>query len=406
MSSPAPERSRSRFDWSDVFDGLRSQGFRLVLSFGGIAVGMTCLVVLLAVLAGLRERGRELIRDLGTNTFAIVDAGGEQGMDAGAGLRRRHLAILKQNLPDIEATAMGMHAEVELEGHRGALLAADEDVLKVRPWRLMQGRGLDRADIDSHSRVALIGTGLTRALGLGVGGVIHAGGLPFRIVGVLGGGSGGTEAGAGDPRLTIGEQVVIVPWTVSPFRSADGNVQAVDAIFVRYAGEKKLEDVMSVAGGLLSAPDCRLAGANWISADDLLAGVRKMRQTVLLSGGALAGLCLLLGAVTLATVLMAAVESRVPEIGLRRALGASSRDIGLLFLGEGLVVSFGASLLALLLGLAVLGVLARVLPVPLRVDLWVVLLPPLCGAGVGALASWLPARSAAGIAPAEALRND
>ena len=64
----------------DVFDGIRAEPARVALSFMAVAIGVVAFVLLLAVLGGLREKSRLLVRELGANVFAIVSgSGGESG---------------------------------------------------------------------------------------------------------------------------------------------------------------------------------------------------------------------------------------------------------------------------------------------------------------------------------------
>jgi putative ABC transport system permease protein len=82
----------------------------------------------------------------------------------------------------------------------------------------------------------------------------------------------------------------------------------------------------------------------WVTPESLLQGIRRWQRMVTWTAGSGSALGLLLGAVTLAGMLLTGVRERIPEIGLRRALGARRREIAGLFVVESLVLTIAAAL--------------------------------------------------------------
>jgi putative ABC transport system permease protein len=117
-------------------------------------------------------------------------------------------------------------------------------------------------------------------------------------------------------------------------------------------------------------------------------------------------LCLALGGTTLMSLMLANVRDRIPEIGLRRSLGAMPSDIAMLFVAEGCLVTAGASAAGIAAAGAVAALGAGAFPAPVTLGGTAVLIPALASVGLGAIFSWWPARMAARLPPAEALRND
>jgi putative ABC transport system permease protein len=131
---------------------------------------------------------------------------------------------------------------------------------------------------------------------------------------------------------------------------------------------------------------------------------RGTSRTLSLLLGALAGLSLLVGGVVLMNILLISVAERTKEIGLRRAVGATQRDVFLQFLTESLAVTFLGMLLGTGLGWGIAVVLSRVSPMPVVVSWEPFALAAVFALLVGTFFGVQPARRAAKLNPVEALR--
>jgi len=126
-----------------------------------------------------------------------------------------------------------------------------------------------------------------------------------------------------------------------------------------------------------------------------------------LAVGALGGISLLVGAVGIVTLLTIAVQERIPEIGLLKALGATRGSILRLFLGEALLLALGGSVLGLALaGILVLAIDLALPALPLQLSPLYASAALLLSALVGLLAGILPARTASALDPVEVLRAE
>jgi putative ABC transport system permease protein len=153
--------------------------------------------------------------------------------------------------------------------------------------------------------------------------------------------------------------------------------------------------------------DPALAGwsPTWVTPTSLVRSIRALQRTLALTAGGIAGLCLVLGGTTLMSLMLAEVRQRIPEIGLRRSLGARPRDIAALFVAESLVITGAAALAGVVVAAAVLDGLSGRVGVPVDRGVFTFVIPGIASMLLGVIFSWWPARVASRLSPALALRN-
>jgi putative ABC transport system permease protein len=391
----------------DVCEGARRHPVRVVLPFAGIAMGMLALTTLLSLVVGLQRQTETAIAELGVNVFTILQDSSGATTPSTAPLTRRHAVLLRQTLSD--ATVAGIRSEsypMDSSRHIATILGADENCFAVRPWPLRLGRPLDAADIRNHSSVAVLSETLARELHLGLGNTITLGPVVFRIIGIIT--AEGSTSGTGSKALAPGERLIIIPWTVPPYWRSDSIPpdERLDAIFIRSGQAGTFDATLRSARNLLADPEQTAEPVSWVTPQSLVARLLSLRRLIMLAGGAIVMLCLFMGGITLGSLMLANIQTRIPEIGLRRALGASTLDISLLFLMESLLLTLSATLLGTVVAVIILTLIGGQLPIPVATSPMVLLMPSVAGLFLGLAFSYLPAKTAARIAPAEALRNE
>ncbi|MFC6671580.1 ABC transporter permease [Marinobacterium aestuariivivens] len=141
--------------------------------------------------------------------------------------------------------------------------------------------------------------------------------------------------------------------------------------------------------------------------DEMLSTLDRILGLLTVAIGAIGGISLLVGAIGIVTIMVTTVQERASEIGLLRALGATKRQVLLLFLGEALLLALAGGLAGLALMGLLLGVLALAIPaLPISLSPFYLLLALLLAAVVGLFAGISPAWRAAGLDPVEALQQE
>lgn len=392
---------------ADIREGVRAQPGRVSLSVLSISVGMAALTFLLAALGGLREKSRSLTEELGLNVLAIVSDRAKTG--TGRPLDERCASLLAANLKECRVSIVRDFPPLPSDtAGPSRLMATDDNLVLVRQWVTVRGRFLDAYDLKYRARSAVMSEDLAALPGWDVGKTVRLRNVLFTIVGIVSaGGEGIAHENPAIPSFS-GRRTVFVPLTTAGLwldpRSAE--VKAVDTLFVRMARGVSAEHVMDIAGHVMNAPDVACTGFSWITPEKILAGIRKLQRTILLTAGSIALMCILLGGTTLAGLMVMNVRDRVQEIGLRQALGARKSNIASLFVIEGLLLAGAGAVTGTAVSLVFITATGTMVPCPMQIGVVTALGPLLMSFVVGAIASYWPARLATSLSPADALRNE
>jgi putative ABC transport system permease protein len=394
-------------DWADAWAGIRAHPSRSGLSLLAIAIGIAGLGVLLGVLSGLAERGRQLVRELGIHTFAVAQPGrpavpGPDWKD----LAMRHADVLARNLADCRVVPVRTSPALTAGAGRPILVVgAGLDLARVRNWTLHAGRFLDQVDLAGRSRVAVVSRAVADQQGLQVGGIMMIGRAPYQVVGIIDVALRWLAGEDAASAIGFDERLAVVPIQSVAVAGEAPGASKLDAIFVQVPGSDAVASRLRECRLLFDHPDMEASGLSWITPDALLSRIRSLQQMIRFTAGSLSVLCLLLGGTTMMSLMVANVRDRVQEIGLRRSLGARRQDIARLFMMEAGLLTVSAGLVGIIVANGLLAAAGAAFPLPTRVGLESTVLPMGAALLLGIAFSYGPARLAARISPSEALRD-
>ncbi len=384
---------------------------RTALLAVGSIVGAGALTLVLALGQAAQKKTLATVRQLFGASSVLVMAGGTELMGGprpgSARLTLDDLTAVAAAVPDVvewDPQQAMPNAAVRREGRNTTARVLGESERSERVWDRTVSRGqyFDAAAVTGAARVALIGETAAQALfpdGDALDGEIQIGSVPFRVIGVLQ--RFGTDLHGMDR-----DNEIIVPITTLQRRLMNVDTISGGKLLVRdpdlvAAASERVRQILRERHGL---PEGRPDDFRLISAAEVQRMVGKMRRVLAIYLPLAALLILVTGGVVAAAVMLSSVRQRVHEIGLRRAVGARPEDIGRQFLIETAATALGGGAVGVIVGSVLIGVVAARMHLEAGLSWSAVAAALAASAIVGLLAGVLPARRAARLQPADALR--
>lgn len=396
---------------------LRARKMRSALTVLSIAVGACSIVVM----SSLARSGQA------TLTAGLEELGGARLIDVSAkpperaedkagsyfeGLTERDRDLIFSAVPHVVDRAMFavMSPSREASGDGGALhntdlVASDSGLLSLFHMRVGRGRGFSEQENRAHAKVCVVGDETAKAMwsGEALDHWLTIDGFHCRVIGQL----------AAEDRFGLNfgfdqHNVVIVP--LGALAAVDGETMRRAEVLLKTDDARHNEIVKRIVNALLVE---RHHGVDDFLLFDFRTMVDKfntmfsMMEAVV---ACVAAIALLVGGFGVMNMMLVSVSERVREIGIRKAVGASPRDIGAQFLCEAILLSGGGGALGVLTGviLSVLATLAIRMSTPSWIGalsttaLWAAVV---ASSGIGVVFGWLPARAGARLPAIEAIRR-
>ena len=399
---------------------------RSALTSLGLIIGVSSVIVLIAIGQGTQKGVTDRIQGLGTNLIFIESSaaattsqgGGFAGLVSSTLVQGDATAIAADGIPGVTAVAARM--SIDSQAIAGAnnvgaeIVATSSGYSDVRDLALRSGSFIAPFHDEERSLVAVLGARVADTLYPAqdpVGQEVRlsfAGGritFSFVVIGVLEEQGGASEA----------DDQVFVPLSATAGRlrflyTPRGDLR-VTQIDVQSASGSDGEGIKEEISELLlylhdtTEPDFVVQ-----SQDDLISAATEVSNTLSILLGSIAGISLVVGGIGVMNIMLVSVTERTREIGIRRAVGATTRDIVMQFVAEALMLSIFGGIVGIAIGIgASLAVNGREVGGQEMVTLiqpWSIAAAFLVAAGVGFASGSYPAYRATVIDPVAALRNE
>ncbi|MDP2718283.1 MAG: ABC transporter permease [Dehalococcoidia bacterium] len=402
--------------------GIIANKLRSSLTMLGIVIGVAAVIALMSIGQGAQTFITQQIQGIGTNLIMVFPGqASNQGVRSGAGsasLTMEDAAALNDPIfaPDVAMVAPSSQSQESIVvgsvNTRSPILGVTPDYQFVRNWNVSSGEFFLPSHVDARSLVAVLGSSVAETLFGGTDPVdqfISIRRIKFRVIGVLGA-KGGSGRGNSD-------DVVMIPLTTLQTRLSrnfgSGGATRVSDINVTVLTPDKIEDAKMQISEILRERHRVAPGEEdftVLSQEDMLATLSSVTMVMTIFLGAIAGISLLVGGIGIMNIMLVTVTERTREIGIRKSVGAKSRDIMFQFLVESAALSFTGAIIGYLLGLLASNLIngANLNGVVLRTTVtpFISFLAFGVAVAIGLFFGIYPARRAAKMDPIEALRYE
>jgi putative ABC transport system permease protein len=396
--------------WRIALGALRANWFRAVLTALGVVIGVASLVAVSAVSAGAQKEVQDSIRRLGANVI-LVDG---ELISIGTGQSATERTITPADVAAIAqlpmVTAVAPHQDIEsltVSAGRNQtttrLFGITPTYADIYNQTAQQGRLISAADVDFGRSVMVLGPDAQAKLfpgGSAIGPTVRVGSHEFEVIGIQ------TRKGKlADENL---DNRIFVPLPLV-LRVLLGGTST-KSVGVRVRSEADIEPAQDEIAALLrDQHNLPASYADDFSTEDQAALVKEAQRattTFRVLTFALGGIALLVGGIGIMNMMLVSVRERTREIGIRKSVGADPWTVQAQFLIEAVVLSLLGGFVGALAGIAVTRLIGALAGWETLISAPAVLLAVSVALAVGLFFGFYPARRAARLDPAAALRYE
>jgi putative ABC transport system permease protein len=397
-----------------IKEGIGSLGTnksRTVYMMAGTVIGISALMVIMAIGKGTEREVMERVANFGTHAVMVTAGGGRGFSPPQEGVTTLRLEDAEAIRNQVSHTALvspaalkrGMTFRAGAAQARATVFAVEPEWHDAWDWHVADGDPITPEDLATMQRSCVLGSSLSREL-FGsaddpIGEDIQIGNVRFRVKGVL-------ESKGTSPMGSDFDNRAIIPLTTGLRRVFNQDhlsfirVKVADSRYLAAVGEE-IRNLLRQRHQITPPREDDFSIVTAADAAEMARGISGTLSVLLI---ALVGVSLIAGGIVLMNILLIAVSERTGEIGLRRALGATERDVFVQFLTESLAVTFLGMLLGAALGWIVGVAAGMILEMPVAISWEPFALGAAFSVMVGLFFGIQPARRAARLSPVDALR--
>ncbi|HQK41490.1 MAG TPA: ABC transporter permease [bacterium] len=376
---------------------------RSFLTMLGVIIGVFAVISLVSLVGGVQEYVVSSFEDLGSNLIFVVNGKIEMGQRQTAGSALVSTNLKEKHVDMIESTAKDyvdyitpqsqtyQTIKYKTEEYFLLLLGVNYEANDIFNSNIERGRYFNRVEQENSSRVVVLGNNLGKKF-FGeenpIGKKIKISGKSYEVVGLL-----------AKKSPNYDESVILPYTTVMDEFSATG----ITSIVVKVKDNVDLEQAQQQVK-LALLKDLKEDKFTVMTQEDILESIQNILNMLTIALASISGISLLVGGIGIMNIMLVSVAERTKEIGLRKALGATSSDIKNQFMAEAILISSLGGVLGLLLGwvttIAIRPLIKAVIPV------WAIPLALGFSLAVGIIFGTYPAVNASKKDPIEALRYE
>jgi putative ABC transport system permease protein len=357
-ASPVTTQRRFTIGLSEIlnfaYDAFSSNKLQFTLTSLAMAVGTASVILVVTIgLTGKQYILRQ-IQSIGANMIYADYQGGSQRIDSTPDpMTVDDVNAVREQVPSVVAASptIALNDRISVGGGKQSdilVLGVAPEYRRVRNLVVLAGRFFDEQDTSGRNKVGVITEKLADKLFgtpvASVGQIIKlSGGLPFTVIGVF------KESVDTFGQSEIQEDTMLIPNTVSRFFMPD------NAVYEIYFSAASPQDVGPATAAIKRVLQSRHRPESVYSVQNLtqlLTVAARIADALTVILMLVAFVTLLVSGIGIMNIMLATVTSRIREIGIRKAIGATNREIRFQFLAEAILISLTGGIAGIIAGLA------------------------------------------------------
>ncbi|MEZ4762596.1 MAG: ABC transporter permease [Calditrichia bacterium] len=396
-----------------AFKSILKNRMRSLLTSLGIIIGVSAVIVMVAIGEGSQKQIQQGIESLGTNLIIVFPGASRSGgVSRGAGSFNRFtfddVEKIRSEATLLEGISPVVRAGGQVIGGSGnwstSTYGVTPDYFEIRKWELVHGEFFTDRDVRGNKKVAILGKTIADELFPNqdpTGESIRIRNTPFTVIGVL---KAKGQSGMGNDQ----DDVILAPATTVLYRMRGGryvdmlNASAISSEKLA-AAQEEIRVLLREAHRLNPGDDDDFNIANQAEITEAASETTRV-MTLLL--GAIASVSLIVGGIGIMNIMLVSVTERTREIGIRLSVGARSVDVLAQFLIEAVVLSLSGGIIGILLAFLITVTLEQFTEMSTVINPTVIMISTLFSGIVGVFFGFYPAKKAASLNPIDALRYE
>jgi putative ABC transport system permease protein len=390
-------------------DSFRADKVRATMTALGMVIGTFSLVLVVTIALTGKQYVLHEIQNIGANLIWAEYAGSANaGTSAGTAdyLTVDDMIAVEHQVPGVQAATpvLNLHEPILVGSGKQRdmlILGVNPEYVNVRRIVVSSGRFFDQQDSQSHHKVALVTEDFANqqygGIEFAAGHEIDIQGLPFVVIGTF------RERVETFGQSEIQDDTVLIPYSVARYLT---DTTAVNQIYFSMSDTSSVPLATQRILAVLKARHRAESVYNVGNLTQVLSLVAKTANAFTIVLLLFATITLVAGGVGIMNIMLATVSARIQEIGIRKAVGATRREIQLQFLSEAVMISLIGGAIGTLAGLALPFSLWAFTQYRLPVSGLSALIAMLVSCLIGITFGTLPAKNASRLDPVESLRHE
>ncbi|WPC39529.1 ABC transporter permease [Clostridium sp. JS66] len=397
--------------FKSALQSIKSNKLRSLLTMLGIIIGISSVITIVSIGAGAKEYIAGEFQGVGSNVVNVrLNQSSDKSIERKDYFTMDDIDLIKDKIPEVTQVVPMLsgsgNLKVQNKSRHAEIVASTQGYDKLSGIKMISGRFLNQHDVDARSSAAIIDEktagklfrGTDNAIGEDIELTSDNGEVNFHIVGVY-----------KDPNANLGEASdnalggVFIPITTADRLITNTNISYMSVML------SDMSKADAISSSIIRILESKHQSKGIYVAENGFKGleaVTKGLSVITTILGAIAAISLLVGGIGVMNIMLVSVTERTREIGIRKAIGAKTRDIKVQFLMESIILCLIGGIIGTIFGITTGKIVGAFLKIHIPISIGIILIAFSFSSAIGIFFGLYPATKAARLDPIEALRYE